>query len=132
NRCNDTVLGALQHQDIPFSTLVSHLKPPRDPSRNPLFQTTFSFQPAGTTNTSLQFPGIHSETLPYESKRSRFDFGITVREQPDGAMELSVEYSTELFGEGRVRRLVAHLGRVLAAAVADPGLPVSRLPLLDE
>ncbi|WP_217493446.1 amino acid adenylation domain-containing protein [Micromonospora tulbaghiae] len=28
--------------------------------------------------------------------------------------------------------MVAHLGRVLAAAVADPGLPVSRLPLLDE
>jgi non-ribosomal peptide synthetase component F len=39
-----TVLGALEHQDYPFASLVEHLHPERDFSHSPLFQAFFDFQ----------------------------------------------------------------------------------------
>ena len=45
-RTRRSVLGAFEHQDYPFPTLVEHLQPRRDPSRSPVFQAMFALQSA--------------------------------------------------------------------------------------
>src|SRR6185369_6778641 len=47
-------------------------------------------------------------------------------------LRAAVEYNADLFDGTRIRRLLGHLGTLLAGAGAEPGRAVSTLPLLDE
>ncbi len=40
-RVQETVVGALEHQDFPFPLIVERLQPRRDPAYSPIFQTLF-------------------------------------------------------------------------------------------
>ncbi|WP_281906508.1 condensation domain-containing protein, partial [Phytohabitans aurantiacus] len=131
-RCHDTVLGASAHQDVPFSLVVDALKPERDPSRNPLFQVSFSFQPAGWSTGQFVLGGVPAEPLPGTTSQSRFDVAVAVSQLPDRRLRVSVEYSTELFDQSRMRRLVEHLELVLRQAVGDPGRRLSEFRLLSD
>ncbi|MGH3749166.1 MAG: condensation domain-containing protein, partial [Micromonosporaceae bacterium] len=118
-RCSDTVLDATAHQDVPFSVVVDALRPERVPGRNPLFQISLTLQAAGTSG-SLRLGEAEVEFSNLDARYSRFDLGLYVTERPDGALDLLVEYSTELYDEDRIRRLVEHLGMVLRAVGPDP------------
>ncbi len=63
------------------------------------------------------------------SRPVQFDLTLSVGEFGDGLAGV-LEYSTALFDDARMRRLVGHLRELLTAVAADAGRPVSRLPLL--
>ncbi|GIM97030.1 amino acid adenylation domain-containing protein [Paractinoplanes toevensis] len=129
-RCSESVLGALGHQDVPFGMVVDALKPERVPGRNPLFQVGLTLQAAATSNAGFRLPGTRVEPVEVTGTRARFDVGVTVIEQPDQTFEVQVEYSTELFDEDRMLRLVRHFERALRLGIADPEGRVATLPLL--
>jgi amino acid adenylation domain-containing protein len=131
-RCGGTVLGALAHQDVPFGRLVDELRPDRDPARNPLFQISFTLQAGNTAGGQFELPGLTAEPIDTARSNSRFDLGLTVIAHDNGPFEAQLEYSTELFGRGRVVGLVEHFRRVLEEVVADPGVRVGRLDVLTE
>ncbi|MCX4820776.1 amino acid adenylation domain-containing protein [Streptomyces sp. NBC_01142] len=128
-RANETVLGAHFHQELPFGRLVDELRPERDPSRNPLFQTSFTLQHAGVE--SAQIAGVDVEAYPLEGDTARFDLAVQLTEIPEG-IRLWAEYSTDLFDADRIERLFGHYAQILDAVVADPDLRLSRLPMLTE
>ncbi|MEN8649792.1 amino acid adenylation domain-containing protein [Streptomyces sp. 21So2-11] len=128
-RTNETVLGAHFHQELPFGRLVDELSPQRDPSRNPLFQTSFTLQHAGVE--SAHIAGVDVEAYPVEGDTARFDLAVQLTEIPEG-LRLWAEYSTDLFDADRIERMFGHYARILEAVVADPGLRLSRLPMLTE
>lgn len=128
-RANDTVLGAHFHQELPFGRLVDELRPERDPSRNPLFQTSFTLQHAGVESASIA--GVEIAAHPVEGETARFDLAVQLTEVPEG-LRLWAEYSTDLYDADRVERLFGHYERILTAVAADPGLTLSRLPMLTE
>ena len=126
-RVTPVVQDAFAHGSLPFGKLVEAIRPSRDPSRSPVFQIVFTFQ---NTDGEFTLPGLGTERVPVDTGTSRFDMSWNVTECPTG-LDLNVEFSTDLFDEETVSRLVAMFGTVLRAVLADPDLPLSRVPLLD-
>jgi amino acid adenylation domain-containing protein len=126
-RVRQTALGAFAHQDLPFERLVEELVPERDLSRSPLFQVMFVLQNAPAA--PLELPGLTLELLGASAGTAKFDLTLTVAEDAEG-LAAELEYATDLFDAPTVTALARHLAVLLEGAVADPELPLSRLPLL--
>jgi len=107
------------------------VQPVRTPGRNPLFQVSMQVLGAGNSGGSLVFPGVTSEPIPLPSTGSRFDMAIDFVESGD-SLKAFVEYSTDLFDRWRIEALLDHIETVLAAAVKDPSLRLSQLPILTD
>jgi amino acid adenylation domain-containing protein len=126
-RTRELTLEDFAHPDLPFERLVEELQPDRDLAHTPLFQVLFAFQSMPVDIRGFQ--GLAIEALPVEAGRALFDLTLTLEEAP-GWIAGSFEYNTDLFDPARARRLAAHFETLLGAAVSNPGLPLSALPLL--
>jgi amino acid adenylation domain-containing protein/thioester reductase-like protein len=127
-RVQVTTRGAYAHQDLPFERLVEALQPERHLSYTPLFQVMLVLQNAPMP--PLALPGLTLSLLDLDPGTAKFDLLLNITETADGGIEGALEYSTDLFDRGRIERLLEHYGNLLERAGTDPGLPVSRLPLL--
>lgn len=129
-RTRRTVLDALSRQDVPFERLVAELDVERDLSRTPLFQTLFAFHTHGEWADPL--PGLTATPFPHGWSRARLDLSVDISPADDGHLLGSVVYSTDLFDRETVERMVTRFQELLAAAVADPEVPVGSLRMLPE
>ncbi|MFJ3170975.1 amino acid adenylation domain-containing protein [Streptomyces roseus] len=127
DRVRESVLGAFDHQEVPFERLVEQLRPERDPSRNPLFQVMFDVQESAAGGPRIEGLDVEHFVLPWGS--AKFDLTATFLLYPD-RFALNVEYASDLFDAATVTRFAGHVGRVLEAVVADPERAVGRLELL--
>ncbi|MCA2177489.1 amino acid adenylation domain-containing protein [Nonomuraea glycinis] len=127
-RTRERVLTAFDHASVPFETLVDDLATGRDLSRNPLFQVMIAYQ--STPALPGDSRGLRLERLDVRPGTAMFDLDLIVEERPDGGLLCVLDYATDLFDDDRIERLAAHLRTLLTAAVADPALPLSRLPLM--
>ncbi|NOK23394.1 non-ribosomal peptide synthetase, partial [Corallococcus carmarthensis] len=124
-----TVLDAYEHQEVPFEKLVEALQPERSLSHTPLFQTLLALQNVPMGEVALS--GLTLKPVDFEGRTSKFDVSVFFTETPQG-LSGAVEYSTDLFNAGTVRRMVEHLRVLLEGVLAHPETRVDRLPLLDE
>jgi amino acid adenylation domain-containing protein len=131
-RCNSTVLGANAHQDVPFGLVVEALKPDRVPGRNPLFQVSFTLQAAGVTGDGLALDGLVVTELDTRAEHARFDLAVAAVERSSGGLDLTMEYSTELFDPDRIERLAEHLAVAMAGIVADPDMRISDVEIMPD
>jgi natural product biosynthesis luciferase-like monooxygenase protein len=130
-RASRVVLDAHAHQDLPFEQVVRELHPPRDPSRNPLFQ--FAMYHIGASVESVRMGDIELTGIPLHMGTSKFDCTVGIAERPDeGGIVLMAEYATELFDADRIERMLRHLRRLLESAVARPEARLSELEILDQ
>ncbi|MBK8231203.1 MAG: amino acid adenylation domain-containing protein [Candidatus Eisenbacteria bacterium] len=129
-RAREVVLGAFNHQDIPFERVVEEIQSARDLSRNPIFQAALALQNAPLD--SFELPGLTVEPLPSPNHTTRFDLEFHLWEEPSGGIDGSLFYSTDLFEPASAKRLVARYALLLRSAAADPSLQLSRIPLLLE
>ena len=125
------LLEAQSHQDVPFQRIVEELKPERSLSYNPVFQVMFSgldklFETGAGEHEQPEW--VHDVTEDGIGV-AKFDLGLSVQER-GGELQLSFEYSTNLFDADTVARMGAHLTNLAEQAVSAPHTPVSRLPLL--
>ena len=135
-------LEAYQHQDVPFDQVVEALQPERNLSHNPLFQVMFGFHDSPLP--SLELPNLRIDLLEGLSNNSaKFDMTIIViprseqrvtLEHGQGKQGITVlwEYSTDLFDETTITRLVNHYLRVLEGIVANPEQPIETLLQMSE
>ncbi len=120
------VLGALEHQEIPFEKLVEVLNPKRDLDRNPFFQILFNLD--DRSNPSLVIPGASVERMEIHPPTSKFDLSLTVVDQPP-EMHLRFEYKPNKFDMQAVGLLASAYRVMLQTAISDPDQPISSLPL---
>ncbi|MEV7939326.1 amino acid adenylation domain-containing protein [Kitasatospora sp. NPDC088264] len=123
----ETVLGAFAHQDIPFEHLVDELCEERDPSLTPLVQAMVVLQnaPAG----ALDLAGIRSEWLDLPRRAAVLDLTLEFTER-DGALDVMVEYNTDLFDARTIERMADRLRALLTELGTDPHRRIFELSLL--
>ncbi|MEU3722492.1 amino acid adenylation domain-containing protein, partial [Streptomyces sp. NPDC031705] len=126
----ETVLDALAHRDLPFDRLVRELRPPRDPSRTPLYQVMFDFHEEGRTGTALRADDLDAFAAAWGSART--DLTFVVQRQADGTLLGMVEYATSLFDAATVDRLAACWVRLLESFADSPSAPLAAAELLPD
>ncbi|MEH2238477.1 amino acid adenylation domain-containing protein [Nostoc sp.] len=139
NRVKDIAFGAYAHQDLPFEKLVEELHPERNLNQNPLFQVVFALQNAPMS--ALELTGLTLSPLPFDTETTRFDLEFHLWE-PNTQNSLWVDnsegisgfviYSTDLFNDATITRMLGHLQILLEGIVANPEERVAQLPLLSE
>lgn len=126
-RVKDAALGAYEHQELPFETLVAAIRPEREVGRHPIFQVTFSLQ--NFPQEDLQLPGIKWSRIPAEHVTAQLDLGMHLAETPTGLLG-QVEYATDLFDRATIDGLIGQYQRLLDSIVSNPECRVRQLPML--
>jgi amino acid adenylation domain-containing protein len=122
-------LAAYDHQDLPFEKLVEELRPVRDMSRSPIFQTMFVLQ--NTPVGSSRFAELRAESVNFEMGIAKFDVLLEVRETANG-LQAGLQYNADLFVPATIERMLEHFECLLNSVAANPATPVSKLSLLDD
>ncbi len=127
DRVKQSVYGALTHQEAPVEKLIDDLKIPRNGARNPLFQTVFQF--VSDSAPALRLPGVQIDSQEIELGTSKFDLTVTLAETLNGLVG-DIEYSTELFDQSTITRIVSHFQTLLGSIAAQPHAKVKQLNIL--
>lgn len=120
-------LGAYSNQDVPFEKLVEVLSPQRDLSRTPLFQVMFILQ--NTPQPQMSLGQAKLEAINIGSRTSKFDMTISLEEKQRG-IEGYLEYSTELFEEQTIQRMIGHYKMLIEGVLDNEQARIDDLPLL--
>jgi amino acid adenylation domain-containing protein len=128
-RVRSMALAAYAHQDVPFEKLIEELQLARDLSRNPLFQVMLVLQ--NVPLPALKGPGLNVLPMEVTSTTSTLDLTLYMREL-EQALQVRVEYNTDLFDDTTIRRMISHLHMLLASIGAEPERRISALALLTE
>ncbi|WP_445634029.1 Carrier domain-containing protein [Nostoc sp. DSM 114161] len=119
-RVREVTLAAYEHQDMPFDRLVLALKPERDLSRTPLFQSKFVLQNAPTLPLELQ--GLKLKIVEHiDNGTAKFDLLLTMWETEQG-LSGSLEYSTDLFNATAIAKFITDYEIILRAVVTQPNI----------
>jgi len=129
-RARDTAADAFAHQDLPFEVLVEQLRPERDRSRSPLFQTLFVVHQYDADE-ELNFDGCECSDYPVAPGTTMYDIFLQLIEI-DGHLSGSIEYSTNLFNRRTIERMARHFEVLLSGAVANPENAILDLPLMQQ
>jgi Condensation domain len=118
----ETVLGALEHLELPFDRIVSALRPARTPGQTPFFQVVLNY--THHEEGRMSFPGLEVTEVPAHPVAARTEFALDVIETRAGL-------AGELICDSRVQdrdaalRLLATLCAVLDTALTAPGRSVA-------
>jgi hypothetical protein len=131
-----TVAGALDHREYPFSLLVERLRASRDVSYSPIFQVMFVLYEAGGPSWLESLAGgarggarigaLELEFLDIEEKVSMLDLTLTVFED-ENSVSAVLQYNTDLFDAGTAGRILEDFRSLLSAICDDPAKPVNEL-----
>ena len=132
-RTRRTVVEALEHQELPFSTLVERAArrgaegAGADGSASPFFRVVFSMdeRPRG----AFALGALGAEIEEIHTGTAKFDLAVSLTGGGDG-LEGAVEYATDLFDRTTAGRLWASYVALLSAALAEPDRLLDELPVM--
>nr|ATJ34002.1 non-ribosomal peptide synthetase [Streptomyces sp.] len=126
-RVRETVLGAMEHQRVPFEELVARFARRREAEGNPLFQVWFDLRPRATPP---RLDGVDSRLSPTKVTTTRFDLEFHF-EDTGGELLCHLVHRPGVFDEPVVARMAAHCLRLLEHVAAEPETALSALRLGD-
>jgi hypothetical protein len=127
-------LGAFENQEFQFENLVEKVQLHRDLSRNPIFDTTFTFQnmmaqpnlPGGGER-----PGIQLKLFGSEMNLVKYDLDLLGAESGD-KLYFILFYSTDLFRKETIEKFIEYFRRILSAVVEDPGIKIKDIEIVSK
>ncbi|MEK3902760.1 amino acid adenylation domain-containing protein [Paenibacillus sp. FSL R7-0179] len=121
-----TVLSAFDSQEYPFEALVERLDISRDLSRNPLFDTMFSYTKDSDT---FQAGELFCTIEEAKNKISMFDLTLETTEC-DSKLNFKFEYAVSLWKQSTIERMSGHYLELLKEIVVRPDAALKQLNLL--
>jgi amino acid adenylation domain-containing protein len=125
NEVKENALKAYGNQDYPFDRLVEKLGVQREPGRNPIFDTQFTFQNLAASSapgagTGVETPGF--TIRPYEGgaaeRTMQFDLSLDGVEGA-GSIMMTFQYSAALFKESTIQAMARHFNEILEQALQN-------------
>ncbi len=126
-RTRQTCTEAYANQDVPFEKIVEALNPTRTLNEQPLFQTMFLLR--NEPYEAPQCSNLRITFLPSPRRTVMFDLSLSVHDV-DGKLSFWMEYSSELFTAGTIRRMLRHFCNLLEGLVEEPEKPVALVSYL--
>jgi amino acid adenylation domain-containing protein len=123
------VAEAYSHRAAPFDQVVNAVRPQRNQSYSPLAQVMLIWRDRDELPQFIGLAGLITEHLLAHTNTSKYDLTLTVSDAGDDIF-LEFEYSTDLYDDSRVERMMGHLRMLLEGAAADCEQRISELPLL--
>ncbi|WP_460141186.1 non-ribosomal peptide synthase/polyketide synthase [Pseudomonas sp. S2_E01] len=121
-----TLLGALEHQDLPFDMIVDACGVARHKGMNPLVQVLFVMNNLPGRVQTLG--GLSVETLPVLESHSKFDMALFVDDE-EGQLLGNWQFATTLFGHERIQYLVKAWIALLEQIVADQDIQLGAISM---
>jgi amino acid adenylation domain-containing protein len=128
-RVRSVCLSSYDHESYPFERMVQEIVGGRTLAHAPIVQVVLAMQGQPLQNSSGA--ELKISPLSYEGRVAKFDLTLFLSESEDG-LQGWLEYRTDLFDAWRITGMVEHLRSLLTAAVDDPALRISELPLLSD
>jgi amino acid adenylation domain-containing protein len=128
-RVGETVVEALDHQELPFEHVVEAVRPPRQPGINPLVQVNFRARvdPPAT----LALDGATTSNLPIDVGFAAFDLALDLHVLKEGIVGEFI-YDTDLFDRDSIERLAVDFAALLREILERPQARLLALELLSE
>ncbi|MCW5298887.1 amino acid adenylation domain-containing protein [Herbaspirillum lusitanum] len=122
----DRMLEDLRHQGLPFDEVVKLINPERRTGLAPLFQAMLVFQTMPPLQAQFGEVRAHAASVPLPAARADL-----LLELEAGAehIEGGLEYRRNFIDPKLAAAMAASIEVMLEAALADPQLPLSQLPL---
>jgi amino acid adenylation domain-containing protein len=141
-RVRTVTAGAYDNQDLPFEKLVEEVSPDRYMNHSPLFQVMFVMQNVpvkGVIGASAPDSGDDAEAntevtvneLPVHTGASKFDLWLSLTEMKH-MLSGALEYSTDIFDDCTMIRLINHLRTLIEGIGQDPDMRIDDLPVMTE
>lgn len=125
----EKVLAVLENQNFPYEEMVDAINPPRDASRNPLFDAMFSLD-VGSNDTS---GSSELDLTPYDTENniSKFDLSLLVDEVPE-AFLVNFEYASGLFQQVSIEKYISYFHNILATVTEDASVTIGAIDLVSK
>ena len=126
-RVQGSCLAAYEHQELPVESLFEKMK--TECEHESLLRVGFTLE--NPPIQAREMAGLSAKSLDIDSLTSKFDLCAAII---DGEPELAlrVEYSTALFDDTTIARMLNHYQTLLEGAIAKPLQRIAKLPLLTE
>ncbi|MTJ10022.1 condensation domain-containing protein [Anabaena sp. UHCC 0204] len=123
-RVKSVTLDAFSHQDLPFDLLVNTFNPKRSLNTSPFFQVKVVLETIHSS--SLDFPELTINPIANPSIQTQLDLLLRIKETTQGIIT-NLEYSTDLFAEATITRMMNNWQEILNQVVGKPDLKLATL-----
>ncbi|MEJ7831238.1 MAG: condensation domain-containing protein, partial [Segetibacter sp.] len=123
-----TTIEAYEHQDLSFEKVVKNVAKERDVSRSALFQVMLVMQNIPEIK-EFRLGEVQLTIEELAHNTSKFDLTFFIKETISG-LQVHVEYSTDLYNELTISRMLGHFKTLLGSIVKNPLQKISELSIL--
>jgi amino acid adenylation domain-containing protein len=125
----DSTFSAFSHQEVPFDQIVNAMQLERAHGQNPLFQVVMALH--GGYPDEWALGDLRATMIEATTHTAKFDLTLLL-EEAGGGIKGCLEYKTDLFETGSIKRLLQRFQLLLQGIVAHPERRLSQLPLMNE
>jgi len=126
-RVNKVAIDAYANQDLPFEKIVQEVHPDRNLNQNPIYQVMFALQNTPPPPDNIGDAAVSIEEV--DSGTAVFDITVSLY-QSDQGIKGYFEYSSELFEQATIARMIAHYQVLLENIVNNPEALIDDLLLM--